>query len=167
MLANAGAAVDAQLGQVAVEANQSVTLTASSGKIPVTMVSEAPYAMVGTLELSSDKLLFPNGLTTYSKAETLLPHRSNVFYVLVRARASGAFRMDVTFRAPGSPLHVATGEVSVRSTSHVRGGPGPDRRSRGRPGGLVVTHLASATQGAPCPRRLTKRPAGRTTCPPR
>ncbi len=117
VLANAGAAVDAQLGQVAVEANQSVTLTASSGKIPVTMVSEAPYAMVGTLELSSDKLLFPNGLTTYSKAETLLPHRSNVFYVLVRARASGAFRMDVTFRAPGSPLHVATGEVSVRSTS--------------------------------------------------
>ena len=117
VLANAGAALDAQLSQVAVESGQSVTLTARSGHIPVTIVSDAPYPIAGTLVVSSDKLLFVNGLTQWSTARTLLPHRSNVFYVPVQARSSGGFRMDVTFRAPGSPLRLATGEVSVRSTS--------------------------------------------------
>ena len=47
VLANAGAAVDAQIGQVAVEGDQSVTLTSSSGRIPITVVSNAPYPCRG------------------------------------------------------------------------------------------------------------------------
>ena len=117
VLANAGASVDAQISQVAVEGGQSVTLTASSGRIPVTVVSTAPYAVSGVLVLSSDKLLFPNGLTQWSTPVTLLPRHSNVIYVKVQARASGVFRLDISLHAPGGTLRLATGELSVRSTS--------------------------------------------------
>lgn len=116
VLGNAGAAVDAQLSQVAVEGGQ-FTLTSSSGRLPVTVVSTAPYAVSGTLVLSSDKLIFPNGLTQWSTPVTLLPRHSNAIYVKVRARASGVFRLDISLHAPGSALRLATGELSVRSTS--------------------------------------------------
>ena len=116
VLANAGAAVDAQLGQVAVEGDQSVTLTARSGRIPITVVSNASYPMAADLVLSSDKLLFPNGQTVWSAPKTIRPH-SNVYYVNVQSRASGLFRLDVTLRAPDGTLRLAAGELSVRSTS--------------------------------------------------
>ena len=116
VLANAGAAVDAQLGQVAVEGDQSITLTARSGRIPITVVSNASYPVVASLVLSSDKLLFPNGQTVWSAPWTIHPH-SNVYYVNVQSRASGLFRLDVTLHAPDGTLRLATGELSVRSTS--------------------------------------------------
>jgi hypothetical protein len=72
--------------------------------------------MTATLVLSSDKLLFPNGETVWSAPWTLHPH-SNVYYVNVKSRASGLFRLDVTLHAPGGSLRLATGELSVRSTS--------------------------------------------------
>jgi hypothetical protein len=116
VLANAGAAVDAQIGQVACECDQAVTLTARSGRIPITVVSNASYPLAATLVLSSDKLLFPNGQTEWSAPWALRPH-SNVYYVNVQSRASGVFRLDVTLRAPGGTLRLASGELSVRSTS--------------------------------------------------
>jgi hypothetical protein len=117
VVANAGAAVDAQIGQLAVEGDQTVTLTASSGLVPVTVVSGASYPVSATLVLSSDKLLFPNGETLWSKRVILLPRHSNVTYVTVRSRASGVFRLDVSLRSPNGTLQLATGELSVRSTS--------------------------------------------------
>jgi Family of unknown function (DUF6049) len=117
VVANAGAAVDAQIGQFAVEGNQTVTLTASSGTVPVTVVSSASYPISATLVLSCDKLLFSNGKTVLSKAIVLLPHHSTVTYVPVRSRASGVFRLDVSLRSPDDQLHLAVGELSVRSTS--------------------------------------------------
>jgi len=117
VVANAGAAIDAQLGQLAVEGDQTVTLTASSGLIPVTVVSGADYPVTASLALSSDKLLFPNGETQWSTPITLLPRHSNVVYVRVRTRASGVFRLDVSLRSPDGSLRLASGELLVRSTS--------------------------------------------------
>ena len=117
VISNAGGALDAQLGQLAVEGNQTVTLTASSGLIPVTIVSGASYPVTGSLVLSSDKLLFPNGETQWSSPVTLLPRHSNVVYVRVRTRTSGVFRLAVVLRAPDGTLRLASGELSVRSTS--------------------------------------------------
>ena len=117
VVANAGDAVDAQVGQLAVEGNQTVTLTARSGTVPVTVVSGASYPVSATLTLSCDKLLFSNAKTLFSKGVVLLPHHSNVTYVAVRSRASGVFRLDVSLRSPDGQLHLATGELSVRSTS--------------------------------------------------
>jgi len=117
VIANAGAAVDAQVAQLAVEGDQSITLTASSGTVPVTVVSNAPYPVTAQLVLSSDKLLFPNGETSWSTPVTLIPHRSNVVYVRVRSRASGVFRLDVSLRSPDGSMRLVAGELSVRSTS--------------------------------------------------
>ncbi len=117
VLANAGTAVDAQLGLLSVEGDQSITLTASSGKVPVTVLSNAPYAVTGSLTLSSDKLLFDNGQTQWSARITLPPRYTKVVYVRVRTRASGVFRMDVALHSPDGLLKLAGGEVSVRSTA--------------------------------------------------
>jgi hypothetical protein len=117
VLANAGAAVDAQLDQVTVEGNLTVTLTASSGQVPVTLASVAPYPVTGVLEVSSDKLLFPNGSTEWAKAIALAPRHSTVEYITVRSRTSGVFRLDVVLRSPDGTLRLATGVLSIRSTS--------------------------------------------------
>jgi hypothetical protein len=116
VVVNAASALDAQLGQLAVEGDQTVTLTASSGLVPVTIVSGAAYSVSASLVLSSDKLLFPNGATQYSVPVTL-SHHSNVVYVRVHTRAPGVFRLDVTLVAPDGTLHLAAGELSIRSTS--------------------------------------------------
>ena len=117
VLANAGAAVTAQFGQLAVESGQAITLTARSGRVPVVIDSTAPYPVTATLVLSSDKLLFPNGQTQYSESVTLLPRQRKVVNVQVQTRTSGVFRLDATLHAPEGPVRLATGEVSVRSTS--------------------------------------------------
>ncbi len=117
VLHNAGVAVDAQLGLLSVEGDQSITLTASSGRVPVTVLSNAPYVVTGSLVLSSDKLLFDNGQTQLSMRITLPPRYTKVVYVHVRTRASGTFRMDVALRSPDGLLQLATGEISVRSTA--------------------------------------------------
>jgi len=117
VVANAGSAVDAQLGQVAVQGDKTVTLTASSGLVPVTVASVAPYPMTATLVLGSDKLLFPDGQTQWTKTGVVLaPHHQNVVYVRVRAQAAGVFRLDVSLRSPDGSLRLAAGELSVRST---------------------------------------------------
>ena len=117
VLTNAGDAVNAQFGQLAVESDQTVTLTAHSGRVPVTIVSTAPYPVTATLMLSSDKLLFPNGQTQWSKSIVLQPRISNVVDVQVQTRSSGVFRLDVTLHAPAGPVRLAAGELTVRSTS--------------------------------------------------
>lgn len=117
VLANAGAAVAAQFGQLAVESGQSITLTARSGRVPVVIDSTAPYPVTATLVLSSDKLLFPNGQTQWSEAVTLVPRHRNVVNVQVQTRTSGVFRLDASLHAPVGPVRLAAGEMSVRSTS--------------------------------------------------
>lgn len=117
VVANAASAIDAQLRQFAVEGNQTITLTAKSGLVPVTLASTAPYPVTGSLVVSSDKLLFPNGETSWSQPVTLLPRHSNVIYVRVRTRVSGVFRLQVSVRSPDDSLRLVTGSLAVRSTS--------------------------------------------------
>ncbi len=108
--------------------------------------------------LSSDKLLFPNGQTVVRTAGVpRCPHHSNVSYVQVQARASGAFRMDVTFHAPGGPLRLATGELSVRSTSSSVVGVVLTVGAVAGTGRVVVPHLVAPAGGPPV-RRGGRRP---------
>jgi hypothetical protein len=86
------------------------------------MVSSAPYPVTGTLTLTSDKLLFPNGTTQWSEGATLLPGGSGsahttVVPVTVRTRASGLFRVGIAFASPDRDLILSSGQVSVRSTA--------------------------------------------------
>ena len=122
VVANAGAAIDAQFGQLAVEGGQSVTLTSHSGQVPITIRSTAPYPVAATLALSSDKLLFRNRLGQWSTGVVLTgvvlqPRISNVINVQVQTRSSGVFRLDVNLLAPIGPVRLAKAELTVRSTS--------------------------------------------------
>jgi hypothetical protein len=117
VLANAGDAVDAQFGQLAVESDQPVTLTARSGTVPITILSTAPYPVGATLTLSSDKLLFPNGEPQWTQSVLLRPRYSTVVPVRVQTRASGVFRIDISLHSPDGSVRLATGAQSVRSTA--------------------------------------------------
>ena len=109
--------IDAQLGQLSLSGDREITLTASSGRIPVTVVSAAPYPVTGVLGLSSDKLLFPGGTSRWSAPVTLLPHHTNTVYVRVQARTSGSFAVAVTLHSTDRVLRLASGTLTVRSTT--------------------------------------------------
>ena len=122
VLHNAGLAVDAQLGQLSLDSDRTVTLTSQTGTLQVTIVSTAPYPVTATLTLTSDKLLFPNGTTQWSEQTRLLPAvagaaHTNVVPVAVRTRASGVFNVDIVMHSPAYQLELASGQVSVRSTA--------------------------------------------------
>ncbi len=114
VLRNTGLAVDAQLDRLQVAGDQSITLTSQKGRVPVTIISGAPYPVTGTLTLTSDKLTFPDGQT---KRVTVLPGITNPFYFNVQTRASGLFKVDVALYAPAGGLTLSSGQVSVRSTA--------------------------------------------------
>ena len=115
VLHNAGAAVDAQLDQLQVAGDQGITLTSQKGRVPVTIISTAPYPITGTLTLTSDKLSFPDGQT---KRVTVFPSpQTNPFYFNVQTRASGLFKVGIALDSPAGGLTLAAGQVSVRSTA--------------------------------------------------
>jgi hypothetical protein len=122
VLDNTGLALDAQLHQLSVGGDRTVTLTSQQGTLQVTVVSTAPYPVTASLTLTSDKLLFANGTTEWSQLTTLLPAVSgtahtNVVPVAVRARAPGVFSVDIVMHSPQYRLELASGQVSVRSTA--------------------------------------------------
>ncbi len=114
VLRKAGLAVDAQLSQVQVAGDQSITLTSQKGRVPVTIISDARYPITGTLTLASDKLSFPNGQT---RQITLEPGVTNNSYFNVQTRASGLFKVDIALHSPAGGLTLAGGQVTVRSTA--------------------------------------------------
>jgi hypothetical protein len=116
VLRNTGAAVDAQTGQLSLAGDQTVTLTARKGQIPIT-IAKAPtmgYPVNGTLTLTSDRLLFANGESRVSMPAPLL-HATNNFYVNVQARTSGEFKVQITYQAPSGGLVMTGGQLTVRS----------------------------------------------------
>ena len=118
--AAAGRAIDAQLQHVVVAGGPTLTLTAQQSTLPVTVSSSAPYDVHATLTLSSDKLLFPNGTTQWTRpgVVTLLPApHTNVIDVPVRSRGSGIFTVDVVLRTPDGGLQMSTGSIDIRSTA--------------------------------------------------
>jgi hypothetical protein len=118
--AAAGRAIDAQIQHVVVAGGPTLTLTAQRSTLPVTVASSAPYDVQATLTLSSDKLLFPNGTTQWTRpgVVTLLPApHTNVIDVPVRSRGSGIFTVDVVLRTPAGGLQMSTGSIDIRSTA--------------------------------------------------
>ncbi len=113
VLHNTDLAVKAQFAQLQVAGDQSITLTSQRGRVPVTIISSAPYPVTATLTLSSDKLLFPDGQTQ----NVTLHSNTNNFYVNVETRASGLFKVGVTLYSPTGGVVLSSGQVSVRSTA--------------------------------------------------
>jgi hypothetical protein len=116
ILHNTGAAVDVQLDQLSLAGDQTVTLAAQRGQIPITIAKAAsmPEPVTGTLTLTSDRLLFANGQPKISMPAPLL-HATNNFYVNVEARTSGEFKLTIVYQAPSGGLVMTEGLVTVRS----------------------------------------------------
>lgn len=119
VLHNADTALDAQLSQLQIANGQSITLTSPNGTLPIDIVSSAPYPVRAVLTVASDKLLFANGVTGWTKTTTIVPghSHSNLFYVAVRARTSGVFTVPITLTSPTGVLRLASGQIVVRSTA--------------------------------------------------
>lgn len=117
VISNTGAALDAQLGQLVVAGDQNVTLTSQRGTVPITIVKSTPYPVVATLILTSDKLLFGTAGTTQWTQTVTLAHPTNPYYITVRTRAAGVFKVGVVLRSPSGTLILSSGAVDVRSTA--------------------------------------------------
>ncbi len=116
VLRNVNAAINAQFAQVFVSGDQTVTLTSRAGLIPISIDSKAPYPVTGTLTLTSDELIFPNGTRRLSRPATLTTSTNN-FYINVKTRTSGESKLEITFRSPTGGLVITSGVINVRSTA--------------------------------------------------
>ena len=118
VLANAGDAVDAQFGLLAVESDQSVTLTARSGRVPDHHPVER--LLPGGRHTHPQQRQAPlpqRARPQWTQSVLLRPRYSTVVYVRVQTRASGVFRLDISLHSPDGSVRLATGELSVRSTA--------------------------------------------------
>jgi hypothetical protein len=110
-LAAAERAIRQQLGGIRVPANQSITLTARRGEIPVTILRDVDYPVRVVVQLSSDKLQFPTG----SAAELDLTRKNTTTRFTVQARTSGTFPLEVTLKSPDGKVVLSTGRFTIRS----------------------------------------------------
>ncbi len=106
-------ALDAQLDQISFGSERTITLTARTGAIPVTVLSTAPYAVTGTLTLTSDRFTFPQG----TSQRLVIDHSTTPVRISVVARTSGDLPLEVTFESPTGRLRFASGELTIRSTA--------------------------------------------------
>jgi hypothetical protein len=102
----------AQLGSIKVVAS-TVTLTAQTASIPITITSTAAFQMNAVLTLSSAKLVFPQGATRTVHVD----HPTNSVQVEVRARTSGDLPLEFFLRSPDGGLVIDHGTLTVRSTA--------------------------------------------------
>jgi hypothetical protein len=118
-LDGADALIDAQLAQITTEEQTIVTLTSRDGAIPLTINNGLDYPVQVRVTLESDKLDFPDGRVI--DPVVLPPRIPTRVDVPVRARASGAFKLEATITSPGAPaalgLRITSGEFNVRSTA--------------------------------------------------
>ncbi len=101
-----------ELGDIQV-VKSTVTLTARTATIPITIVSTAAFPVRATLTLSSPKLQFPNGRSR----NVLIDHPTNSTQIEVRARTSGDLPLSFTLTSPNDGLVIERGSFTVRSTA--------------------------------------------------
>ena len=114
MLDSAERSITAVTDEIVVAPEQVVTLTSSSGEVPLNLENRLPYDATVRIVLTSAKLDFPEG----SVIERTLPAAQTTTIKLpVEIRASGAFPLTVDITSADGSLPVATTTYTVRSTA--------------------------------------------------
>ncbi|MGH9068300.1 MAG: DUF6049 family protein, partial [Acidimicrobiales bacterium] len=110
-------AVDGQLDLLSLPP-ETVTLTSHTGKIPITVVSHAPYPIHAILEVSSDKLSFPGHGRSPGTVSTpvVVTQRQTPVYFKVQARARGEFPLSIWLYSSHGHLLLLSGQFAVRSS---------------------------------------------------
>jgi hypothetical protein len=106
------AALRGELGHVSITAD-SIRLTSSAARVPVTILKTAPYTVSAVMTVSSDKLLLSGG----GPRTVVLDRPTNAVYVGMKARTGGVFRVTVSLLSPQGGLVIASHEITVRSMS--------------------------------------------------
>lgn len=114
MVGSAERSIGAVTGEIVVTPEQVVTLTSSSGKVPLNLENRLRYPVSVRLELASAKLDFPEGSVI---EETLPAAQTTTINLQVETRASGAFPLTVEISSADGALPVATTRYTVRSTA--------------------------------------------------
>ncbi len=114
MVDGAAASIQATTGEIVVTPEQVVTLTSSSGNVPLNLENRLPYRAEVRIHMASDKLDFPQGSVI---EQTLEPAQTTLINLPVETRASGAFPLTVDISSADSALPVATTRYTVRSTA--------------------------------------------------
>lgn len=102
-----------EVAKVALATARTVTLTARRGGIPITVSSRTGYPARVAVQLSSSKLLFPDG----ANAVLELTRQNNTRRFTVQARTSGSFPLRVRVTSPDGELLIAERQVFVRSSA--------------------------------------------------
>jgi Family of unknown function (DUF6049) len=102
--------------RVGVDATR-VTLTARSGKIPITIHNDGDQRLTVVLRLSSPKVDLPPGA---SQPIVLEPHRRSTQLLQVGTRATGTFPVRVDVLTADGAEPIADGEVVLVSTAFNR-----------------------------------------------
>jgi hypothetical protein len=105
--------IDGEFAKISLPENRSVTLTARTGEIPVTIQSSLGYPVRARLRVESDKLAFPSG----SRREIELSNTNTTERFSIRARTSGAFPLRVILESPDGDLVLGRSLFTVRSTA--------------------------------------------------
>jgi len=114
LLDNANEQLRSLTSAISLPTSQKVTLTSSSGKIPLVITNTLPVEARVRVTVSSAKLEFPEG-TSYEIV--LAPSSTTRTDIAVTTRASGAFPLDVEVASSGGGLLVASSRIDVRSTA--------------------------------------------------
>jgi hypothetical protein len=106
-------AIDQLADSVSTAPDVTITLTARSGTLPLTIHNDSGGPIDVRLRFRSPKLELPGGDTR----DVTLTDQTTRLDVDVRTRSSGAFEVDVDVLSPDGSLTLATTRFSVRSTA--------------------------------------------------
>lgn len=100
-------------GAVSTSAKVTVTLTARTGTVPVTLRNETGAPIRVRVRFDSDKLEFRDG----DSVEVTLTGETTRLDVRVRTLATGAFPLDIFVSSPDGRIELARARYTIRSTA--------------------------------------------------
>jgi hypothetical protein len=107
-------AFDHLLSAISLATERTITFTSSSGPIPITVLSSAPYPVHVVLSVASDKFVFPGG----GSQRLTLDRATTPIRVEAKSRTSGdRLPVELTLRTPDGQLVIAHATVTVHSTA--------------------------------------------------
>jgi hypothetical protein len=112
-LVELAAEMDELLDGIDLPPRRAITLPARDGTIPITLTNDSGRVALVALHLDSEKLDFPDG----DRVEVPLPEGTTTVEIDVRARASGAFPLEIALESPDGRIELGNARYTVRSTA--------------------------------------------------
>jgi hypothetical protein len=111
--------VQGVLAQVQLPTTRTITLTARTGHLPLSVVSLSDQPLQVLLQVQSDKLKFPGAGTANTATFPLTLHKgtNTIADLTVEARTSGAFPLHLTVLTPDGAVVISRATVTVQSTA--------------------------------------------------